>query len=431
MISLVSYKPETDELVRNLRKVTLSYIGVAQIVCLPVGKVSRVSLRLKKRGAPTGNILVKLMSTADLSILATSDNVDVSTVSDVDVVTIDFDFSTAYYPSAGYYYACIHGDYTTSDTDYIEVYGLLSGSYGDGEAYYQTADTNWHIMVLADLWFDVQGEVPSTFTGAETGLFGIQQTITGAESGLFGIHVTITGTETGLFGVQRTYTDESSGHFRIANDALARYELYVGVDADPDPSAAPAETFSTLPHTTAATFGPGHFYRCLVRKRNQYDLASQNIYGPNNANIGGFTFTVNGDGSVAATKPSAPEDIAITASSGGTMLVTANYQYLPDGANAATRFLVWLTSNGVDPNPADAPTVVAFKRSDGLGKLRYTTPAYAAGLTIKTLVRVRRVDAGPVNVDSDNVTIYSDVSETAGPSAASANLFIDSKEQVQ
>jgi len=434
MESLTSNKPETDDSILKLRGTATVYKSAGQslIVIPALSQVERLIVRLKRTGAPSGTIWAVLYNEDLSATLATSDTVDVSTISDAAVEDVIFDFpSPAIMSTLGYSFIGIHTDYANSTTDYIEIFGDVDSGPHEGAAYRQNLADTWSSLANYDLWFDVQGTMGITIEGQESGLFGAAVAISGDERGMFGVAVTILGSESGLFGVARSYEQPLSGHFRVANDALALYELYVGVDGDPDLTAAPLETFSTLPHTTTATFGPGHFYRWIVRRRNQYNLSSQNVYGPNNANIGGGTFTVNVDGSVAATPPSAPEDISITASSGGTMLVTANYQYLPDGANAATRFLVWLTSNGVDPNPADAPVVVPFYKSDGIGKLRYTTGAYAAGLTIKALVRVRRIDAGPVNVDSTNTAIVSDVSETAGPSAASAVAIIDEKEQVQ
>lgn len=43
---------------------------------------------------------------------------------------------------------------------------------------------------------------------------------------------------------------EGRGSHRIANDSLERYELYRGIDAEPDFDAAPFETFTSLPHET-------------------------------------------------------------------------------------------------------------------------------------------------------------------------------------
>src|SRR5687767_4961873 len=47
------------------------------------------------------------------------------------------------------------------------------------------------------------------------------------------------------------YAQDLYGRYRISDAALDRYELYRGVNADVDYSAA-WETFTSLPHTTAA-----------------------------------------------------------------------------------------------------------------------------------------------------------------------------------
>jgi len=60
--------------------------------------------------------------------------------------------------------------------------------------------------------------------------------------------------EVSVFADEKGYShygpNEGLGGYRLAEDALERYELYRGIDADPDFEAAPFETFTTLPHET-------------------------------------------------------------------------------------------------------------------------------------------------------------------------------------
>jgi len=204
------------------------------------------------------------------------------------------------------------------------------------------------------------------------------------------------------------------GAGRIA-DALARYELFRGVDEAADLAAAAWETFTTLPHATDP-LDPSHTYHFVLRLRNSWALESQNITE--------WTVTVGADGTQSVTHPSDPFDVAIEPAAAGAVLVTASYAYREDGNDAATRWLVYLTSNGIDPVPGvDSPTVVTMKKADGIARLRWTSSAFADGLTIKVLVRTRRIDAGPVNADSTNTDVASTTSDTDGPVAVAGDIM--------
>lgn len=209
-----------------------------------------------------------------------------------------------------------------------------------------------------------------------------------------------------------TYVGSGAGQFRIAENALAGYEVYHGTDAEPDFAAAPWETSATLPHTTAA-LDVSHVHYLCVRYRNKYNLVSQNIIST--------SFDVAADGTISTVKPSDPVNTEIAAGAAGTFDVTSEYYYLEDGANAATQWLIYLTTNGSDPNPSvDSPTVVSMVSVDGISKLDWTSAASADGATGKVIVRTRRVDSGPTNVDSINSTVYSATADTDGPAGIAA-----------
>ena len=209
------------------------------------------------------------------------------------------------------------------------------------------------------------------------------------------------------------------GGYRVANDALIQYELYRGIDTEPDFDAAPWETPSSLPHETAAlAAAPGgteRTYYFTLRLRNKYNLCSQNIAS--------WTVTVDDAGASQADHPTAPENAAIAPAAGGAVNITADYYEASDGLSVASKWAIFLTTNGSDPDPDnDSPTEETMVMVDGVAHLDYTSGTFANGLTAKTVVRTRRVDTGPVNVDSTNTTIYSTTTDTSGPATPEAAI---------
>ena len=188
-------------------------------------------------------------------------------------------------------------------------------------------------------------------------------------------------------------TQTIRGLFSRSNSALIKYELYRGVDAEIDFGAAAFETFTTLPHDTAALAG-GHAYKFVLRQRNTYNLLSQNLTE--------WEVTTNADGTVAYTPPSAPDSVAVTAVYGNKFLVEATYDYLADDDDdQADTWLVYL-EDGSDPDPdTDTPTEVAMATGGGLVELSLLTAAYADSSTLHVLVRTRRTG----EADSINATI--------------------------
>jgi hypothetical protein len=213
----------------------------------------------------------------------------------------------------------------------------------------------------------------------------------------------------GKFIFHVNYAQNMRGLNRIADNDLAQYELYRGVDGEADLSGDPFETFSSLPHETAA-LDADHEYHFVLRKRNAYNLVSQNLTE--------WLVTVDADGNQERIKPTAPEEISVIPAANGAAKVEAEYYYDQDGDNQATQFLIYLTSDGDDPDPeTDEPEVVTMSKMSGTARLSWTSNEYDDETELKVLVRTRRVDSGPVNVDSINTTIYSTEAETDGPDA--------------
>ena len=225
------------------------------------------------------------------------------------------------------------------------------------------------------------------------------------------------GTSAGLYGALRSISGAVGGFYRAANDALARYELYKGTDASPDFSGAPLETFAGLPHETAATLAADHAYHLVLRKRNAYNLLSQNIAET--------LIEIDAGGDQVAVRPSDPQAVTVAPAAGGKAAVEAMYSNVADGDNAADTWLIYLTNDGGDPEPGvDEPETEAMIFRGGIAILDWLSGAEDDETVIKILVRTRRVDAGPVNIDSIGTTIHTITANTDGPDLINGGIFI-------
>jgi hypothetical protein len=207
----------------------------------------------------------------------------------------------------------------------------------------------------------------------------------------------------------------ASGKYRVADDSLGKYELYRGVDTEPDLEASPWETFTTLPHETAA-LANDHTYYFTLRERNKYNLISQNIESE--------IIEIDDQGDEAVPVPDSPQNVSIEPAAAGKAFVQAQYIYDSEDDNAATHWAIYLTDDGSTPDPeVDEPTVVAMFKRGSVAALRWTSPAADNGDTIKVLVRSRRVE-GENNYDSSNTDIYSTVASTLGPEQPAGRMFL-------
>ncbi len=215
-------------------------------------------------------------------------------------------------------------------------------------------------------------------------------------------------------------TANASGLYRISDATVEGFELYRGVDAYPNLSASPWETYTSEPHTTGS-LAANHTYHFVRRYRNRWNLLSQNIDET--------VIKINGSGNEVGVPPSDCTDETATPAAAGTVLITARYAYVSDGDLQADEFLIYVTFNGVDPDPSmDTPVEVTMLKSDGIAKLTYTTAAQSEGTTVKAIIRVRR-SAAPIS-DSSNATIVSAIATLLGPSAVTpASSFLGSNAQ--
>lgn len=255
--------------------------------------------------------------------------------------------------------------------------------------------------------------IHQAYTQHDRGAFGIH-------SGAFvqhdrGVHIVRAGFiqhDKGIHHLRTNFEQHDKGVHRIEDTTIERYELFYGDGSEPDPTGAPWETFVSLPHTTAAISGQGlHYF--VLRYRHRWNLSSQNITST--------IIELDGSDDEIMQAPSDARDVAIVARAAATALVTAQYYYYEDGDRQADQWLVYVTDDGVDPNPAvDTPTVVAMEKADGIAKLEYTTDAFDDLDTVKVIVRTRRTT--PLR-DSISTTIVNVVVTTQGPDPVEVDEF--------
>ncbi len=137
----------------DLRKTASAYAKIGQdFQPAASGYHTAFRLRLLKTGSPTGNIWIKVYAaganpTAG-TLLATSNNVDVSTVATG--YTLFVLPSILAKTSATQYYIVLDGDYTVSATNYISWYRNTSSSYASGTAWTFDGST-WTSQASADM----------------------------------------------------------------------------------------------------------------------------------------------------------------------------------------------------------------------------------------------------------------------------------------
>lgn len=206
------------------------------------------------------------------------------------------------------------------------------------------------------------------------------------------------------------YTMRGRGAHRIADTTIALYELYHAVDAQPDLTGAADATSATLPFTFAIS-GAG-VHNIVVRRRNQWNLVSQNVIAT--------SIELDGANGEIITVPTAPEKTTMSAAGANTVLVESQYPYEVD-ASPGDQWYVYITSNGVDPNPAvDSPTVVAIEKFDRLAKLAWTSPAFNQDDDVRAIVRINRSSDGR---ESTNTNVVNATANAIGPVAGSGGAL--------
>jgi hypothetical protein len=263
---------------------------------------------------------------------------------------------------------------------------------------------NGQHLNLAGFWYSQDGGFSvfkNTFRDQDAGSASFRFTFAANDSGSNSqpalYHCTDRGRTAGLF----VRHSQDVGACLQAQAGLAGYLLYRGIDTAPDFTAAPWQTFTAPPFTTPA-LATGHSYQFALKRRNEFGIVS----------APGTIWTATPGN--PAIKPAAPTAITIKPAAGGTVSISALYDWRADGGSAADKFLIYLRSDGSNPNPAtDTPTVIPAWHGAASATLNWQSPATIEGATVKALVRTRRSGSG--GADSTNTGIVSAIATFIGP----------------
>ena len=228
----------------------------------------------------------------------------------------------------------------------------------------------------------------------ETGALGIDETV-----GLWIRRVIPAASDVAAYeemSLAFKYTDGASGSpdftqiyqqgFRIADDSLALYELYVVENEEPDfeSSTQPVATSATLPFSWTPTLpssGDATFY-CVVRQRNKYGLQSFNV----------FSRKVVFEAGVEVLGPvTAPTDVQAYDGASGYLQVMASYSSLPDLPNPADKWDVYIKIGSDPVIGVDSPAYTGdMTFLDTTAVLTRTFGPYTPGTVAHVLVAAKR-----------------------------------------
>lgn len=202
-------------------------------------------------------------------------------------------------------------------------------------------------------------------------------------------------------GATTYYNGQQTKHNTVQS-SLDRYELYAGVDANPTFTTA-STTSATLPFTYAlsAPVSGTREHRYTVRKRNEYNLVSLNNYWRKTV--------VNSAGANVTSTLTSPQNTRLVQIGDGKLRLTSAYPYGLD-SSPATKWIVYTTTSGVDPDPAvDTATEVADVGAPdlltGRSYLSIDTSSLAWGQDVRYLVRVKQGSTQSSNLDVVQATI--------------------------
>ena len=208
--------------------------------------------------------------------------------------------------------------------------------------------------------------------------------------------------------------------YRVADDSLDRYELYVGEDAMPDFEASdqPVATSSTLPVSYVpdpADSGLTKILYCVVRKRSKYNLLSHNQHPT--------LVEINDLGEEELGPLSVPEITDVVDGASGEIIVFARYPRNVD-QHPADLWEVY-AEIGVDPDPdVDTPqATVAMSQLGVDSRLRQSLTGLTPGEVYHVMVVVSRsVESGDGEVGESLVTQHT-AEETFDIDAGEASMF--------
>jgi hypothetical protein len=307
----------------------------------------------------------------------------------------------------------VHRVFNTTIAEARGRYGVLNPTRAEARGCYS---------VGLDPQIVVARGVASVYNAAQAsarGAYAVYQPCAAASRGLHRLFNSCIVTARGTYRMLQACHVTARGNHRIANAALDRFELYVGIDAAPDFSAAPEVTQAPVYVGHTPTLDPPIEYtpdlpetgtvdvHLVLRKRNAWNVCSDNLDA--------VIIRLDATGEEPPIPPSAPVDVAAVAIEGGVVRITARYVYTAD-AQPATRWLVYVTFDGNDPVVGvTLPQLATVVQADGVAKLTYDTAAQTNGTVVKALVRLRRL--GTPNADSTSSPIVTATAVVAGPAS--------------
>ena len=271
-----------------------------------------------------------------------------------------------------------------------------------------------HDCILHALTGSARGRhgVMNEHTGAARGSHAILVEHTGSARGTFTLRAGHTGSARGKHGILIAHTGAARGTHSMA-DGLGEYQLFRGIGAEPDLTAAPWQTFTGLPYDMPALAFPATYY-FVLRRRNTYGLVSPNVSR--------WRVILDAAGLSVDDAPHAPEYVK-AGSEGAGARIKANYAQTFDPESArADKWVVWITAGSLVTDPERGVTPIAHEEAmvfvDGVAKLNYvdTSIALTDGWQVKVDVAAARSGTPDVYSAADIVSfIYAATGPVAPP----------------
>lgn len=220
-----------------------------------------------------------------------------------------------------------------------------------------------------------------------------------------------------------TYNGTLRGRYRVTDLSIEGFELYQGIDGEPDYTAPPYETYTTHPHLTAV-LAVDSVHKLVERFRNRFNVLTGNTSEDDNPGRSAFLLSIDGAGDANPVKPSNPEGVTVLAAADGALRVRCIYNPVPDGeTNLADTFVVWANVDETDPDPdIDSPaTTVAMTVNAGLRALDTTFGTFLDNSPARVVVRTRR--SGTPDVDSDSTDVVSFTIAAVPPAFSRGSLL--------
>jgi len=206
------------------------------------------------------------------------------------------------------------------------------------------------------------------------------------------------------------------GAYQIAEASLPEVVVFISTDAIPDITGTPDKTIASF---------PGNVDSDAVSADDEYFVVAQlqDAYGLRTRAFDIDSIIVGASFEELPVPPSGPSTVSAVPVAAGKVNIRAAYSRrqespIPATANAlaADTWLLYITTDGVDPDPdVDVPTEVAMNDDGNQEFLDFTTGAQTDQTEVKVIVRTRR--SGTPDADSTNTTVFSATAAIFGPLA--------------